>query len=522
MQLLIVDDQTGVVQGLLCGIDWNAIGITRVFEAYNASEAKEVLARETVDILLCDIEMPAQSGLELLSWVRDMKIGLECIFLTAHAEFEYARQALAMQSFDYIIQPAPYREIEAAVIRAAEKIRKKREEASVFEYGRVVSKNDYRLSGQIFNDFLEGKIGERQYDNYASLGELPGRDQAGCLVAFQILSWEKDVTSFRQAFLEGILENVIGELFAPFAQKIVLYGLSGDRFLFVSYGQESYVMDDRAIRRQLMKTLGKFEEVLKLRAAFYVKTAELISEMCETRKALIRAMDRNVTQKAGVFGLEEFCAPAEGTQVKPGFDKWSAMLSGGMVEAARRDLKEYLDFYAGSGKLDDAFLWKFYLEFNRMFDTVTDDAAIRLYDIFSGTEGSVAYSQAYTSVGHMKEYIDRVLDYLKENQAAGAGQENHIELVKRYIHENLDKDIHREDIARQVHLNEDYLSRIFKKKMGISLKEYIISEKISVARQMIRTTMLPISFIALKIGYSNYSNFSKTYKKVTGISPTEE
>ena len=122
----------------------------------------------------------------------------------------------------------------------------------------------------------------------------------------------------------------------------------------------------------------------------------------------------------------------------------------------------------------------------------------------------------------MKEYIDRVLDYLKENQAAGAGQENHIELVKRYIHENLDKDIHREDIARQVHLNEDYLSRIFKKKMGISLKEYIISEKISVARQMIRTTMLPISFIALKIGYSNYSNFSKTYTKVTGISPTEE
>ena len=152
----------------------------------------------------------------------------------------------------------------------------------------------------------------------------------------------------------------------------------------MSYGQESYVMDDGAIRRQLMKTLGKFEEVLKLRAAFYVKTAELISEMCETRKALIRAMDRNVTQKAGVFGLEEFCAPAEGTQVKPGFDKWSAMLSGGMVEAARRDLKEYLDFYAGSGKLDDAFLWKFYLEFNRMFDTVTDDAAIRLYDIFPG------------------------------------------------------------------------------------------------------------------------------------------
>ena len=522
MRLLIVDDQTSVVQGLVCGIDWNALGITRVFEAYNAFEAREVLAKENIDILLCDIEMPAQSGLDLLHWVRGVNIELECIFLTAHADFEYARQALAMQSFDYIVQPAPYREIEAAVARASEKVRKRRETTSVFEYGRVISENDYRLSGQIFNDFLEKNIDEQQYDNYASLGEVPGRQQAGCLAAFQILSWEKDVTAFNQTFLEGILENVIGEMFAPFAQKIVLYGLSRDRFVFVTYGRDAYVMDDGAVRRQLFKTLEKFEEVLKLTAAFYFKATETVSEMPETRKSLIKAMGRNVIRKKGVFGIDDLGAPRESADAGAGFGKWTAMLSRGMVDAARKDIMEYLDFYVGSGKLDDEFLWKFYSEFNRMFYAASDDAAIHLYDIFSGADDARIYSQAYTSVSHMKQYIDRVMDYLKESLASGTEQESHIELVKRYIHENLDKDIHREDIARQVHLNEDYLSRVFKKKMGTSLKEYIVTEKISVAQQMIRTTALPISFIALKIGYSNYSHFSKTYKKVTGISPTEE
>lgn len=522
MRLLIVDDQTSVVQGLLCGIDWSALGITHVFEAYNAFEAREILMKETVDILLCDIEMPAQSGLELLHWVRAVNIELECIFLTAHADFEYARQALAMQSFDYIVQPAPYPAIEAAVVRASQKVLKRREEASVFEYGRVISENDYRLAGQIFNDFLEKNIDEKQYDSYASLGDVPERQQTGCLAAFQILSWEKDVASFNQTFLEGILENVIGEMFAPYAQKIVLYGLSRDRFLFAAYGREAYVMDDGAVRRQLFKTLEKFEEVLKLTAAFYYKASESVSEMPELRQALVRAMDKNVILKEGVFCIDDLGAPPEGADVGAGFGRWSAMLSGKMVDAAHKDMIDYLDFYTNSGKLDDKFLWKFYSEFNRMFYAAADDASIHLYDIFSGADDARTYSEAYTSVTHMKQYIDRVLDYLKNNQASGMEQENHIELVKRYIHENLDRDIHREDIARHVHLNEDYLSRIFKRKMGTSLKEYIVTEKISVAQQMIRTTALPISFIALKIGYSNYSHFSKTYKKVTGISPTEE
>lgn len=522
MRLLIVDDQTSVVQGLLCGIDWDALGITRVFEAYNAFEAREILIKEAVDILLCDIEMPAQSGLELLQWIRAAGMELECIFLTAHADFEYARQALSMQSFDYIVQPAPYSQIEAAVRRASEAVCKRRQEASVFEYGRVISENDYRLSGQIFNDFLENDIDEQQYDNYAALGEVPGRQQSGCLVALQVLNWEKDVASFTQAFLEEILENVLGEMFAPYDQKIVLNGLSRDSFLFVVYGRETYVMDDGAVRRQLMKTLEKFEDILKLTAAFYYKATEPISQMPQTSQALMKAMYKNVALKKGVFCVDELETSGQSADVGAGFDKWAAMLARDMVDAAHRDMVDYLDFYAGSGKLDDEFLWRFYTEFNRMFYAAADDASIHLYDIFSGTDDVRLYSQAYTSVSAMKQYIDRVLEHLKMNRDSGLAQENHIELVKRYIHENLDKDIHREDIARHVHLNEDYLSRIFKKKMGTSLKEYIVAEKISVAQQMIRTTALPVSFIALKIGYSNYSHFSKTYKRVTGISPTEE
>ena len=76
--------------------------------------------------------------------------------------------------------------------------------------------------------------------------------------------------------------------------------------------------------------------------------------------------------------------------------------------------------------------------------------------------------------------------------------------------------------AEKMNLSPDYMTRIFKAEMGVSLKEYIIQQKMKHAQVMLRTTTLPINFIAAKVGYSNFSHFSFTYKKALGITPQEE
>ena len=74
MTVLIVDDQPDVVRGEQQGIDWEKLGIGRILTAYSVPEARELLLGERVDILLCDIEMPPHSGLELLSLIREQKL----------------------------------------------------------------------------------------------------------------------------------------------------------------------------------------------------------------------------------------------------------------------------------------------------------------------------------------------------------------------------------------------------------------------------------------------------------------
>ena len=123
MKLLIVDDQRSVVQGLLHCTDWAALGFDQVEGALNAIDARASLQRREAEVMLCDIEMPVESGLDLLKWMRGEGMRTRCIFLTAYAKFQYAQEAVRLGGFDYIMQPAPYAQVIGAVEKALREVR---------------------------------------------------------------------------------------------------------------------------------------------------------------------------------------------------------------------------------------------------------------------------------------------------------------------------------------------------------------------------------------------------------------
>ena len=105
MNILIVDDDSYVLEMIRKKLDWERMGITEIFSATSANQAKEIITGQTIDILLSDIEMPGESGLELLEWVRRQNIDLEAMFLTSYAEFEYAKKAIELKSLEYYLKP---------------------------------------------------------------------------------------------------------------------------------------------------------------------------------------------------------------------------------------------------------------------------------------------------------------------------------------------------------------------------------------------------------------------------------
>jgi two-component system response regulator YesN len=96
-----------------------------------------------------------------------------------------------------------------------------------------------------------------------------------------------------------------------------------------------------------------------------------------------------------------------------------------------------------------------------------------------------------------------------------------VDTVKRYIAANMDEGLSRETIAEQVYLNPDYLTRIFKKETGYSISDYVLSERIKKAKEMLSQTNISVSSIAASVGYTNFSHFAKIFKKYAGIGPSE-
>ena len=81
MRLLIVDDDREIVALIRETIDWKALGIDAVVCAYHMEGAKLAFANR-VDVVVSDIEMPRNSGLDFIRWARENGIDSEFIFLT--------------------------------------------------------------------------------------------------------------------------------------------------------------------------------------------------------------------------------------------------------------------------------------------------------------------------------------------------------------------------------------------------------------------------------------------------------
>ena len=128
---------------------------------------------------------------------------------------------------------------------------------------------------------------------------------------------------------------------------------------------------------------------------------------------------------------------------------------------------------------------------------------------------------ASRSRDEMKALIRYVTSSWTEHKSVDESKEL-LDRLKQYIDEHLESELRRDELAEYVHLNPDYLTRLMKKQTGYSLKEYVTRRKMETARTLLRTTTLPVGFIAAKLGYNNFSHFSYTYKKIMDVTPQEE
>ena len=104
----------------------------------------------------------------------------------------------------------------------------------------------------------------------------------------------------------------------------------------------------------------------------------------------------------------------------------------------------------------------------------------------------------------------------------GAGRSNdYVEFVVRYIDENYMRPVSLGELALVAHMSVSYLSTRFKREMGCSFTEYLVRYRMDRAAELIAKGSLPFGEVAALVGYQDYAQFSRMFKKYRGASPTQ-
>lgn len=118
--------------------------------------------------------------------------------------------------------------------------------------------------------------------------------------------------------------------------------------------------------------------------------------------------------------------------------------------------------------------------------------------------------------------IIRHYDYIDRDQThRPMPEQDRIQMreVMNYINEHFDNEIRLADLASIAHVSPAYFSTLFKRYNGLSPVEYIVRKRIQRAVELIRTTSMKLTDVAMVCGFNNSTNFYKAFRKVTGNTP---
>lgn len=517
MKVLIVDDQLSIISGLISGIDWDALGITGIETSCSAEKAKAVLLSEPVDILLCDIEMPLENGLSLLRWVRKRGMELECIFLTSHADFVYAKEAIQLDSFDYILQPARYEDIQLTIMKAIRRIELRRADQSLASYARQAKSYRFNTCQGIFKSWCRGQaVDVNQLAHQLQLYGYPVKPGSICLIAwFHLQEWLGE--SWPTQLLNFAADNILSEIYGEMGLSTVSFAIDDCSFGFLVYSapEDPWPKDYTA---PLERTKKLCADSFGCKAAIYYSAAMPLNRLAGYGKSFLSHKLNNVDAETLLFQV-----PGELNQVDKvqhieltELIRWEKLLAEKRGLAVEQEALSYLEERRNNGQLSLATLQSF----TRSLQQIVLSAAYS-ENLLANENSQLLFSGPETLLA-VRNYAHTALSHFTKESEIGEYEVELITKIKRHIADHLDEPLYVNEVAEAFYLHPDYITRMFKQREGKTIKEYITDCKMRAAQTLLRSTALPVSIVAAKLGYDNFSHFSQVYKKTTGRSPSEE
>lgn len=524
--VLIVDDEVHAVRGLQVGVQWDQLAIDEVHTAHSLMQAQEVFRNQKIHLMVCDIEMPQGSGLELTAWVKANYPETETIFLTCHSDFSFAKQAIQLNSFEYLLKPVDYSELETVIDKALGKMKKQQTLRSFEEihhhYRQLWESHKPVVADRLWQDLIQLKIPSNPASisvHMKSAGFSYPENGRFLPIYTRVQRWYKDLSERDQRIMEYALRNVLEEVMKK-ADGVAIIPVYNDSLLIVI--PVDTPSDKYELRENCDSFIRNCNQYLFCDISCYVGETVKLHELVGMLHSLQRLEENNVTQINRTFLLSD--SKKSGFQLQPApLSEWAEWMKLGARDKLRVQVSCYLESWKElESKVNAQDVHSFFQDFLQMIYFVLQSKGLQANQVFSHNLLTDKPESVLRSLTALQEWVKFIVEVAMNHIHSIEENLSVADKVKRYIAEKIgEQDLSREDIASHVFLNPDYLTRIFKKETGMSLSDFLQQSRIDHAKELLVNTGQSISDIAISSGYSNLSYFSTIFKKTTGLNPLD-
>ena len=460
------------------------------------------------DILLTDIKMPFMDGLTLAKETRKLLPWTRIVFISGFDDFEYAKVAIQVQADDYLLKPIKNEELTQTMTKIVQLLDQQKKTANQAPEQEMVLelKKNHLLNG-LFSGELSMSEALQQATTFSR--SFIGKKMTVLLAHNQYNQNFEDYTRFTE-YLEFLFQDDDRLLFSSVSSRFI-------KFLIFDTSKEAVLETAYQVAQTLIHELEQdSQDDLAVAIGSVVDRVSEIPNSYEIARDFLNTYGNLRTEK--IISYEDDMKEGELSPTHP----FKLDLAAEIASLGTDETNAFIQRLLTEQETPERTrMYRFFILTELKSLAEKGNVAAELQAKLANVEQLVAIASQRSYYQLVLEEIIRSLMKIKIHPAM-AKYQSVINQALAFINEHFtDPDISLNMVADEVALSPAHFSTIFSQSLGTTFIEYLTDKRLQYAKELLKETNKKLAEIAMEIGYNDPNYFSFLFKKKQGISPKE-
>ncbi|WP_394927080.1 response regulator [uncultured Robinsoniella sp.] len=266
---MVADDEYIIRRGIISFLrKYDEIEV--VAEAEDGEMALEMAQEQDIDIFFVDINMPFLNGLQFIEKLKNLQPQAIIVVITGYDDFEFARTALRLGVFEYILKPLMEEPFDNMIQGVLKEVSQQNKEDKYLKWAKMtLQQNKIHLVDAFLKNWLEGRLSEQEIEERMQYLDISIPTQYAVTIIHLEQAVDKDLgESWDDDLLTYAVQNISNEIFNDLKNVSSCQVENGDLVVI------SRDMGAEELRRKQLKCMESVEECLPLKAVSVQDTGE--------------------------------------------------------------------------------------------------------------------------------------------------------------------------------------------------------------------------------------------------------